>query len=129
MFGRRRVTELRSGPPPRPRPKATGGKSASPAPQTPPQEEQASGSQRPVELIARAKEQLRILTGYGVDSVAGFTKSDGGWHLSVTMVELHRIPPVTDVLAGYEVDLDAAGDIVSYRRGKRYFRDQVGDET
>jgi hypothetical protein len=59
-----------------------------------------------VELIARAKEQLRTLTGYEIDSVSAFTKSDGGWRLSVTVVELHRIPPVTDVLARYDVDLD-----------------------
>jgi len=84
---------------------------------------------RPLELISRGKEQLRDLTGYGVDSVAGFAKTDGGWHLSVTVVELHRIPAATDVLASYEVDLDEAGNIVSYRRGKRYFRDQVGDEV
>ena len=70
-----------------------------------------------------------MLTGYAVDSVSGFTKSEGGWRLSVTVVELNRIPAVTDVLAGYEVDLDAAGDVVSYRRGRRYFRDQVGDDT
>jgi len=119
------VTEPRTGTSSRPRPKAARGLPA----QQPAPAEQASGPQRPAELIARAKEQLRILTGYGVDSVAGFTKSDGGWHLSVTMVELRRIPPITDVLASYEVDLDAAGDIVSYRRGKRYFRDRVGDET
>jgi len=126
------VAESRTGTPSRLRPKAARSSalaSASPAPQPVPHQERASGAQRPVELIARAKEQLRILTGYSVDSVAGFTKSDGGWHLSVTMVELHRIPPVTDVLAGYEVDLDATGEIVSYHRGKRYFRDQVGDET
>src|SRR5262245_42248108 len=126
------MTEPGTGMPSHPRPNATHGahlESPSPAPQAPRRAEPALPPRRPVELIARAKEQLRILTGYGVDSVAGFTKSDGGWHLSVTMVELHRIPPVTDVLAGYEVDLDAAGDIVSYRRGKRYFRDQVGDET
>ena len=71
-----------------------------------------------------------MLTGYGVDSVSGFTRSDGGgWRLSVTVVELHRIPPITDVLASYAVDLDEAGDIVSYHRGRRYFRDQLGDEA
>jgi hypothetical protein len=124
------VTELRTGTPFPPRPKATGDtrlESTSAAPQAPPHEQPVYAPRRPVELIARAKEQLRILTG--VDSVSGFTKSDGGWHLSVTMVELHRVPPVTDMLAGYEVELDAAGNIVSYRRGRRYFRDQVGDET
>src|SRR5262245_43959709 len=80
-------------------------------------------------LIVRAKEQLRTLTGYEIDSVSAFTRSDGGWRLSVTVVELHRIPPVTDVLARYDVDLDTEGDVVSYHRGKRYFRDQVGDDT
>ena len=126
------MTEPRTGTPFPPRPKATGDtrlESTAAAPQAPPHEQPAYAPRRPVELIARAKEQLRILTGYGVDSVSGFTKSDGGWHLSVTMVELHRVPPVTDMLAGYEVELDAAGNIVSYRRGRRYFRDQVGDET
>src|SRR5262245_13575763 len=132
MSGRRRVTERGTGTPSEPRPNATLGtdlQSPSPASPAPPHEGQVSEPRRPVDLIARAKEQLRMLTGYGVDSVSGFTTSEGGWHLSVTLVELHRIPPVTDVLAGYEVDLDAAGDIVSYRRGRRYFRDQVGDET
>jgi hypothetical protein len=102
----------------------TGGESALPPPPQP-----APAQRRPVDLIARAKEQLRSLTGYGVDNVSGFAKVDGGWQLSLTVVELHRIPPITDMLASYKVDLDEAGDIVSYRRSKRYFRDQVGDET
>lgn len=82
---------------------------------------------QPAELMARAKEQLRGLIGYTIDGVAGFNKIDGGWHLSVMAVELHRIPPATDVLAMYDVKLDDMGDIVSYRRGDRYFRGQVGD--
>ena len=109
--------------------RGTGGESALPAPTALPQPAPVPAQRRPVDLIARAKEQLRDLTGYGVDNVSGFAKVDGGWQLSLTVVELHRIPPVTDVLASYKVDLDEAGDIVSYRRSKRYFRDQVGDET
>ena len=118
--------------PSRPRVRARHGsdlESALAAPQAPSQPGRASGQPRPVDLIARAKEQLRDLTGFGVDNVSGFAKADGGWQLSVTVVELHRIPPVTDVLASYKVDLDEAGDIVSYRRSRRFFRDQVGDET
>ncbi len=92
-------------------------------------EERAPAKSRPLELISRGKEQLRDLTGYGVDSVSSFAKANGGWHLSVTVVELHRIPAATDMLASYEVDLDEAGDIVSYQRGKRYTRDQMGDEA
>lgn len=126
------MAELRTGTPPRPDPKAGPGARLESGP--PPQEaaageEHAGAKWRPVELIGRAKEQLRNLTGYGVESVSDFAKADGGWHLSVTVVELHRIPATTDVLASYEVDLDKTGDIVSYHRSKRYFRDQVGDET
>ena len=62
------------------------------------------------------------------DSVSGFAKADVGWHLSVTVVELHRIPAVTDVLALYEVDLDEGGDIVGYHRARRYLRDETGEE-
>ncbi len=86
------------------------------------------GKARPFELMARVKDQLRNLTGYGVNSVSGFAKADVGWHLSVTVVELHRIPAVTDVLALYEVDLDEGGDIVGYHRARRYLRDETGEE-
>lgn len=82
---------------------------------------------RPIELIESAKRQLKELTGYPVDSVSGFGRTEGGWSLTVTVVELSRIPPATDVLAEYIVGLDRMGDIVDYRRGRRYFRDQVGD--
>lgn len=81
---------------------------------------------RPIDLVADVKRHLKTFTDYPVDSVSGFGKADDGWRLTVTVVELNRIPPATDVLADYEVSLDAAGDIVNYRRGRRYFRDQVG---
>ncbi len=87
----------------------------------------ASAGRRPVDLIDEAKRQLTKLTGYPVDSVVGFSKTDEGWRLTVTVVELNRIPPATDVLAEYVVGLDEAGVVVDYRRGRRYFRDQVGE--
>ena len=82
----------------------------------------------PFELIRRAKEQLQNASqGTASTAYQDSQRADSGWHLAVTVVELHRIPAATDVLASYEVDLDEVGDIVSYHRGKRYFRDQVGD--
>lgn len=82
---------------------------------------------RPIDLIEGAKRQLKELTGYPVDSVAGFAGSGDGWSLTVTVVELNRIPAATDVLAEYVVDLDASGDIFAYRRGRRFHRGDVGD--
>lgn len=86
-------------------------------------------ARRPIELIAEAKRQLKELTGYPVDSVSEFGRVEDGWKLTIAVVELSRIPPATDVLAEYIVGLDRAGDIVDYRRGCRYFRDQVGERT
>ena len=81
-----------------------------------------------VSVIARAREELEDLAGYKVDSVSGFERTDGGWRLTMTVVELRRIPAATDVLGTYEVTLNQAGDIINYHRGNRYFRDQVGQE-
>lgn len=81
-----------------------------------------------VAVIAQSRQELEALTGYKVDSVSGFEKTDGGWRLSITVVELRRIPAATDVLACYEVSLNEVGDVISYHRSKRFFRDQVGEE-
>ena len=79
-----------------------------------------------VVVIARARDELAALTGYRADSVSGFARTEDGWRLSVTAVELRRIPPSTDILATYEVTLNDAGDIVSYDRTDRYLRNQAG---
>lgn len=88
-----------------------------------------TAKRRPIDLIEEAKRQLKMLTGYPVDSVSGFGRVDGGWRLTVTVVELSRIPAATDVQADYEVTLDEEGNIVDYHRERRYFRDQVGDSS
>lgn len=82
---------------------------------------------RPIDLIEGAKRQLKELTGYPIDSVSEFGRRDEHWMLTITVVELNRIPPATDILAEYVVDLDDAGDVNAYRRGRRYYRDTVGD--
>jgi hypothetical protein len=80
-----------------------------------------------VVVIAKARDELAALTGYKADSVSGFERTDEGWRLTVTAVELRRIPPSTDILATYEVTLNDAGDIVSYDRTNRYLRNQAGE--
>lgn len=104
---------------------------ASQAPESaaPEAETSAMPARRPIDLIESAKRQLKELTGYPVDSVSEFGRTEDGWKLTVTVVELGRIPPATDVLAEYIVGLNRMGDIVDYRRGRRYFRDQVGEPT
>ena len=78
-------------------------------------------------VITRARDELSALTGYKVDSVSGFERTDDGWRLTVTVVELRRIPASTDILATYEATLNEAGDIINYHRGSRYSRNQTGE--
>ena len=74
-----------------------------------------------------AAKQLSELTCLKFDSVSAVNKNDGGWHVTVNLVELARIPHSTDVLGVYEVELDAEGNLERYHRGPRYLRDQTGD--
>lgn len=77
-------------------------------------------------VITRARDELAALTGCKVDSVSGFERTDEGWQLTITVVELRRIPASTDILATYEATLNQAGDLINYHRGDRYLRSQVG---
>jgi hypothetical protein len=43
------------------------------------------------------------------------------------VVEVHRIPDTSDVLAVYEVTTDRRGRLQSYHRARRYSRGSVQD--
>jgi hypothetical protein len=62
------------------------------------------------------------LTGKDPESVTGVEPADDGWLITVEVVEDRRIPSATDLLATYEAELGPDGDLVSYRRVRRYTR-------
>ena len=71
----------------------------------------------------QAMEQLQELTSRDVEGVVGIDKNDdGGWTITVEVVESRRVPETADVLAEYEVTLDSDGSLASYRRQARYVR-------
>lgn len=86
-----------------------------------------TASSRITKITQLAKEQLAKLTGFEPGTVSALTRQDGGWQVTIDFVELKRIPNTTDVLATYEASLDEEGNLVSYRRTHRYFRDQVAE--
>jgi hypothetical protein len=60
----------------------------------------------------------------------GVEPTQDGWLVTVDVVEDHRIPSSTDILASYEIELGPDGELVSYRRVRRYSRgrgDNGGD--
>lgn len=79
--------------------------------------------------VARgAMEQLTELTGKGPEGVTGVSRSEDGWTVEVEVVESHRIPDSTDILATYEVQVDQEGELTGYHRVRRYTRGRTGDE-
>jgi len=85
-----------------------------------------AGGVRPVQAARAAAEQLAVLLGRTPDTVSALSRHDGGWTAELEVVELVRVPDSTSVLATYAVDLDEDGELVGYRRLRRYTRGQVG---
>ena len=80
------------------------------------------------QVAARAAQQLLELTGKGAEGVTGLERTDDGWKVHVEVVEVRRIPDTTDVLALYEVQVDEDGDLMGYRRLRRYARGVPGED-
>lgn len=81
------------------------------------------------EAIERVRGDLPALLGHPVESVLGLEPSDDkGWTVTVQVVELSRIPHSTDVLGSYAVTLDESGELMSYKRRRRYYRNQADED-
>lgn len=80
-------------------------------------------------VAIHAKEELMAITGLDADHVSAVQNMPDGWRVTVDLVELRRIPAATDVLASYEAVLGPTGVLLSYRRIRRYFRDQMLEES
>ncbi len=76
-------------------------------------------------MADQARELLRSVRGVEAESVSGLTRTSNGWTVTLEVVELRRIPESTDVLASYEVELDADGKLLGFERGRRYHRSQA----
>jgi len=81
----------------------------------------------PAQVARLAAEQLTEIMGADADSISGLERSDDGWLVRVEVVEVRRIPDSTSVMACYQVRVDDAGELQSYRREHRYYRNQAGD--
>jgi hypothetical protein len=69
---------------------------------------------------------IAALTAREVEGVTRVKPEGDGWLVGVEVVEDRRIPSSGDILAMYEAELDATGDLLSYQRLKRYRRGSGG---
>jgi hypothetical protein len=66
--------------------------------------------------------QIAELTGKEPEGITGIEPAENGWIVGVEVVEDRRIPSSTDILATYETEFDVSGELLSYRRVRRYAR-------
>ena len=67
-------------------------------------------------IIEKAKKELVELTGFSSPSGIGAKKKDGGWVVTIQIMEKKSIPEGMDVLGIYEVETDQEGNILNYER-------------
>jgi Gas vesicle synthesis protein GvpO len=80
------------------------------------------------EAVALVREYVTEMTeGEPVRMTSATPTDEGGWVIEVETVEDRRIPSSADILALYEVEIDSSGEMLAYRRTRRYMRGQTGD--
>ncbi|MFB4310265.1 gas vesicle protein GvpO [Actinomadura sp. GTD37] len=78
------------------------------------------------EAAQRAVEHVTAMTGRSAESIVGIERAgEDGWRVTVEVVETRRIPDSADILAAYDTEVDADGELVGYRRARRYPRGRV----
>ncbi len=79
-----------------------------------------------VGIAARAREELSEMTGLEAEGVTALEQEeDGTWRVTVELLELSRVPETDDMLGSYEAELGEDGELIGYRRVRRYSRSQA----
>ena len=85
------------------------------------------GSEPIGNVLARALQSFGELTSLPVESVSRVERGEDGWQVNFEVLELERVPRLSDLLASYEVDVDPSGNLLAWRRLRRYLRKQQED--
>jgi hypothetical protein len=66
------------------------------------------------------------ITGLPSEGVTALERQDdGGWRLTIELLEFSRIPNSDDMLGTYQASADASGELLGYRRVRRYARSRA----
>jgi Gas vesicle synthesis protein GvpO len=80
-------------------------------------------SRLPAGAVARAAiRAVAELVGRQPNGVTALEPTEDGWRVAVEVLEDERVPSSADILAIYEAELDMEGNLVAYRRTRRYQR-------
>jgi hypothetical protein len=91
-----------------------------------------NGSKKPLEIARGAREQLAELIGRQPEGILGVERDegdDGGWRVTLEVLELERVPNSTDLLGCYVAKVGDDGDLLEYQRLRRYQRGQPDEDV
>jgi Gas vesicle synthesis protein GvpO len=74
------------------------------------------------EAAKAALRQISELTEKQAEGITAVERTDDGWAVGIEVIEDRRVPSSADILATYETTIAADGELLSYRRIKRYPR-------
>jgi hypothetical protein len=77
------------------------------------------------EAAVAAIEQIASLTSKKPLGTASLEPTKYGWRVGVEVLEDSRVPSSGDILALYEAEIGLDGELLSYRRTRRYRRGDV----
>jgi hypothetical protein len=83
----------------------------------------------PGAVARRASAEFCELVGRQPEAVISLDRTDDGWRVGIEVLELRRVPSTADLLAEYELDVDDDGELVGYRRIRRYARAQARSQS
>ncbi|MBA9002511.1 MULTISPECIES: gas vesicle protein GvpO [Thermomonospora] len=86
------------------------------------EEEAGNGDLSVVEAARAGARQLADIISRTPEGVVSVEPVEDGWIVEVEVLEARHVPSSSDVLAIYEIELDADGALVAYRRTQRYRR-------
>ena len=79
------------------------------------------------EAAEAARQYLAEMTDRTPVQTTSVSPTEDGWLVEVEVLEDRRIPSSSDVLGLYEVELALDGELLSYRRIRRYLRGQMAE--
>jgi hypothetical protein len=80
------------------------------------------------EAAEYAREYITEMAGQEPVAMTSVEPTDeDGWVVNFEVIEDRRIPSSSDILALYEVEVDADAELVAFRRMRRYLRSQTNN--
>ncbi len=80
------------------------------------------------EVAERARQQLAEVTGLKPVAVVGSYRDAEGWHITVDLLEMARLPQSTDILGTYVVSLDEEGNMLKFEKKRARLRSESYEE-